>query len=111
MATAREWTLDADYSAAYRAEWERVVHAIVRYSSEVPQSHARLLEALERAVIDVAAADRASPFGMITDQQDRDVLVINATIQIRQLLAGVDIDRSMRFFRKRHAEAALTLRV
>jgi hypothetical protein len=35
---------------------------------------------------------------MFTDPEDRDVLIIKATIQISQLLAGVDVDRAVRFF-------------
>jgi Protein of unknown function (DUF1631) len=38
------------------------------------------------------------PTPLFTDPEDRDVLIIKATIQISQLLAGVDVDRAIRFF-------------
>lgn len=95
--TAAEWKLDSDSGRSYRDELERVVHAVIRGSSEDAGEHARLLEQFERRLVEIAAT--ATPtLAFVPDQEDRDVLVIKATIQISQLLAGLDVDRALRFF-------------
>ncbi len=83
---------------ATRAALERVVHTVIRGSFEDAGEHARLLEQFERSIVDSATAASAAPVATVTDPEDRDVLVIKATIQISQLLAGVEVDRAIRFF-------------
>lgn len=98
VASAADSQIDSAGGRTKRAALERVVHTVIRGSFEDAGEHARLLEQFERAVIDIATAASASPVEPITDDEDRDVLVIKATIQISQLLAGVDVDREIRFF-------------
>ena len=87
----------SDNGLAWRVEFETVVHAVVRGTSEDAGEHARLLEAFEARLLEIAAA-AAPRLALVPDQEDRDVLVIKATIQIRQLLAGLEVDRSIHFF-------------
>ncbi len=98
-ATAAEWSPrdDSHQAKAYQAEFDRVVYAIIRASSEDAGEHARLLEAFENRVVEIAleASRRAAPHD---ENEDHDVLVIKATIQISQLLADVEVERSTRFF-------------
>ena len=96
-ASAADWKLGSDSGRAWRAELERVVHAVIRGSSEDAGEHARLLEIFESRLIEIAAT--ATPaLALVPDLEDRDVLVIKATIQISQLLAGLEVDRDIRFF-------------
>ncbi len=88
---------DSDSGRALRAELERTVHAVVRGSSEDAGEHARLLELFESRLVEIAEAG-VPMLALVPDQEDRDVLVIKATIQISQLLAGLDVDREIRFF-------------
>ena len=97
-ASAAEWQDDRPSSRTARAALERVVHTVIRGSFEDAGEHARLLEQFERAIVDIATAASAAPVAPTTDPEDRDVLVIKATIQISQLLAGVDVDREIRLF-------------
>lgn len=97
-ASAAEWQDDTPGGRTARAALERVVHTVIRGSFEDAGEHARLLEQFERAIIDIATAASATPVAPVTDAEDRDVLVIKATIQISQLLAGVEVDRAIRFF-------------
>ena len=99
VASAADLQLDSAGGRTTRVALERVVHTVIRGSFEDAGEHARLLEQFERAVIDIAtAASSTLPAVPITDPEDRDVLVIKATIQISQLLAGVEVDREVRFF-------------
>lgn len=98
VASAADLQLDTAGGRTTRIALERVVHTVIRGSFEDAGEHVRLLEQFEREVIDIATAASTSPGGPITDAEDRDVLVIKATIQISQLLAGVDVDREVRFF-------------
>lgn len=98
VASAADWQPDSAGSRTSRAALERVVHTVIRGSFEDAGEHARLLEQFERAIIDIATAASAGPVPRVTDPEDRDVLVIKATIQISQLLAGVEVDRAIRFF-------------
>ena len=99
VASAADLELDSPGGRTTRTALERVVHTVIRGSFEDAGEHARLLEQFERAVIDIAtAASSAKTAVSVTDPEDRDVLVIKATIQISQLLAGVDVDREVRFF-------------
>jgi hypothetical protein len=97
VASAADLQHDSPGGRTTRTALERVVHTVIRGSFEDADEHARLLEQFERAVTDIAAAS-AKPVAPIADEKDRDVLVIKATIQIRQLLAGVDVNREVRFF-------------
>lgn len=97
-ASAVQWNLETDAGQASRVELERVVYSVVQGSSDDAGAHARLLESFERAILEIASVVRPSAGTAITDPEDRDVLVIKATIQISQLLAGVDVDRAIRFF-------------
>ncbi len=96
-ASAADWKHDSDQGRAWRGELERVVHAVIRGSSEDAGEHARLLEKFERRLVEIAATATPAP-ALAPDQEDRDVLVIKATIQISQLLAGLEVDRAIRFF-------------
>ena len=99
VASAADLQLDSPGGRTTRTALERVVHTVIRGSFEDAGEHARLLEQFERSVIDIATAASSAPAAApITDPEDRDVLVIKATIQISQLLAGVDVDREVRFF-------------
>ena len=99
VASAADLQLDSPGGRTTRTALERVVHTVIRGSFEDAGEHARLLERFERSVVDIAtAASSMPPAAPITDPEDRDVLVIKATIQISQLLAGVDVDREVRFF-------------
>ena len=97
-ASAAEWQDDSVSNRTARAALERVVHTVIRGSFEDAGEHARLLEQFERAIVDIATAASATPVVVATDPEDRDVLVIKATIQVSQLLAGVEVDREIRFF-------------
>lgn len=94
---AAEGKVDSDSVRSYREELDRVVHAVIHGSSEDAAEHARLLEDFERRLVEIAATSTPAP-ALVTDEEDRDVLVIKATIQISQLLAGLDVDRAIRFF-------------
>ena len=98
VASAAEHDLSHPGGRTARAALERVVHTVIRGSFEDAGEHARLLEQFERAIIDIATAASAAPVPKVTDPEDRDVLVIKATIQISQLLAGIDVDRAVRVF-------------
>ncbi len=95
--TAADWKLDSDRGRARRAELERVVYAVIHGSSEDAGEHARLLEEFESRLFEIAATATPTP-ALAPDQEDRDVLVIKATIQISQLLSGLEVDRTIRFF-------------
>ena len=97
-ASAAEWQNDSPSARAGLAALERVVHKVIRGSFEDAGEHARLLDQFERAVVAIATAASAAPVEAVLDSEDRDVLVIRATIQISQLLAGVEVDRTVRFF-------------
>ena len=92
-----ECKTDSDSARSYRDELDRVVHAVIHGSSEDADVHARLLDEFERRLVEIAATSTPAP-ALVTDEEDRDVLVIKATIQISQLLAGLDVDRAIRFF-------------
>ena len=94
---AAAWKLDSNSGRAWRDELERVVHAVIRGSSEDAGEHARLLEIFESRLVEIAATATPTP-ALVPDQEDRDVLVIKATIQISQLLVGLEVDRAIRFF-------------
>ena len=101
---AAEWQAAASAGAdaspnarAGLAALERTVHTAIRGSFEDAAQHARLLAQFERAIVDIAAA-QAPPAEPAPNAEDRDVLVIKATIQISQLLSGIDVDREIRFF-------------
>ncbi|MGI9024392.1 MAG: DUF1631 family protein [Burkholderiaceae bacterium] len=94
---AVEWKLDSDSGRAWRDELERVVYAVIRGSSDDASEHARLLEEFENRLVEIAAT-ATQTLTLAPDQEDRDVLVIKATIQISQLLAGLEVDRTVRFF-------------
>jgi hypothetical protein len=96
--SASEWQGDTPTARAGRAAFERVVHTVIRGSFEDAGEHARLLEQFERAIVDITTAASTAPVREIPDSEDRDVLVIKATIQISQLLAGIEVDRAVRFF-------------
>ena len=98
VASAAEHDVSHPGGRTARAALERVVHTVIRGSFEDAGEHARLLEQFERAIIDIATAASATPVAPVTNSEDRDVLVIKATIQISQLLAGIDVDRAVRVF-------------
>ena len=98
VASAADCELDSAGGRTTRTALERVVHTVIRGSFEDSGEHARLLDQFERSVIDIATAASATPVTAVTDDEDRDVLVIKATIQISQLLAGIEVDREVRFF-------------
>ena len=98
VASAADQDGDTVGGRTTRAALERVVHTVIRGSFEDAGEHARLLDQFERAIVDSATAASALPVAPVADAEDRDVLVIKATIQISQLLAGVDVDRAIRFF-------------
>ncbi len=98
VASAVDWAPDSAGARTTRNALERVVHTVIRGSFEDAGEHARLLEQFERSIVDIATAASAKPIAPIADAEDRDVLVIKATIQISQLLAGVEVDREIRFF-------------
>jgi hypothetical protein len=100
-ASAAEWRDDTPSARAGLAALERIVHTVIRGSFEDAGEHARLLEQFEHMVIDIAtaaSAAQAAPVEPVLESEDRDVLVIKATIQISQLLAGVEVDRAVRYF-------------
>jgi Protein of unknown function (DUF1631) len=97
-ASAVEWNNDTEGGRTAVNALERVVHTVIRGSFEDAGEHARLLEQFERAIVDIATAASAAPVVVMHDSEDRDVLVIKTTIQISQLLAGVEVDRAVRFF-------------
>ncbi|MET0504461.1 MAG: DUF1631 family protein [Luteibacter sp.] len=97
-AAAVQWNFATEAGRASRAELERVVYAVIQGSSDDAGAHARLLEEFERNILAINDAARVTTRSAITDPEDRDVLVIKATIQISQLLAGAEIDRAIRFF-------------
>lgn len=97
-ASAAEWDPDTASGRTALAALQRVVHTVIRGSFEDAGEHARLLGQFERSIIDIATAASSSPIPPPTEPEDHDVLVIKTTIQISQLLAGVEVDRSIRFF-------------
>ncbi len=97
-ASAAEWQRDSPSARAGLAALERVVHKVIRGSSEDAAHHALMLDEFERAIVDIATAESEEPEETVPDSEDRDVLVIRATIQLSQLLAGVEVDRTVRFF-------------
>ena len=96
-AAAVGWRDDSPSSRAGIAALERTVHRAIRGSFEDPAQHVRLLGQFERAVADIASLAPAEP-PPPPDEEDRDILVIKTTIQISQLLAGIEVDRAIRFF-------------
>jgi len=96
--TAAQWDFATDEGRACRGELERVVHAVVQGPHDDASAHAKLLEGFEYNIAAISTASRILPTPVFTDPEDRDVLIIKATIQISQLLAGVDVDRAVRFF-------------
>ncbi len=98
VASAAEHDLASPGGRTARLAFERVVHTVIRGSFEDAGEHARLLEQFERAIVDIATAASTAPVPVVPDSEDRDVLVIKATIQISQLLAGIEVDRAVRFF-------------
>lgn len=97
-ASAAEWPSETASGRTALAAMQRVVHTVIRGSFEDAGEHARLLEQFERAIIDIATAASTAPVAIVTEPEDRDVLIIKTTIQISQLLAGIDVDRAVRFF-------------
>ena len=94
---AAEWKMDSERGRIFCAELERVVYAVIHGSFDDAGEHARLLEEFENRLVEIAAtATPALP--LVPDQEDRDVLVIKATIQISQLLSGLEVDHTIRFF-------------
>ena len=97
-AAAADWDAETAAGRNALAALQRVVHTVIRGSFEDAGEHARLLDQFERSIIDIATAASAKPVAAPTEPEDHDVLVIKTTIQISQLLAGVEVDRSIRFF-------------
>jgi hypothetical protein len=97
-ASAAEWQDDTPSARAGLSALDRLVHNVIRGSFEDAGEHARLLEQFERAIVELSVAASSAPVEPVLESEDRDVLVIKATIQISQLLAGVDVDREVRFF-------------
>jgi len=97
-AAAVTWQPGTVAGARSFAALERVVHKVIRGSFEDASEHAQLLEQFERSIVDSATDERVLPASILTEPEDRDVLVIKATIQVRQLLAGIEVDREIRLF-------------
>ena len=87
--------------AGFFAEIERIVRAIAADSSDDPALYERLLGQFERffdAARDESGAIVCRAADVLERVEEREVLSINATIQINQLLYGVAVDPFLRAF-------------
>ncbi len=96
-AAAAGWQDDTPNAHAGRVALERVVHTAIRGSFE-DAGRARAAARASSSGRSPTSRRRAPAPAPVPDAEDRDVLVIRTTIQISQLLAGIDVDRAIRFF-------------